>query len=144
MATKQETQNGLLQVWGHPASTKGSLTTTADQIAVNATSIPAKHFVELDAVFPSRLLVRWPAAAEAAAYAQDHPELSLGLHVDLGEWTYDNGEWFPLYTVVPTPDQRGNSDEPSSPAANSMRLYASEEKRSSRSTSDSAMSGHAR
>jgi predicted glycoside hydrolase/deacetylase ChbG (UPF0249 family) len=31
------------------------------------------------------LMVRWPAAAEAAAYAARTPGLSVGLHVDLGE-----------------------------------------------------------
>lgn len=29
------------------------------------------------------LMVRWPAAA--AAYARTHPELSIGLHLDLGQ-----------------------------------------------------------
>lgn len=50
------------------------------------------------------LMVRWPAAADAAAYARAHPALSLGLHLDLGEWVYRGGDWQPVYTVVPTDD----------------------------------------
>jgi chitin disaccharide deacetylase len=48
-------------------------------------------------VTSASLMVRWPAAAEAAAYGQEHLPLSLGLHVDLSEWVYRNGEWTPLY-----------------------------------------------
>jgi len=47
------------------------------------------------------LMVRWPAANEAAAYARDKSTLSLGLHVDLGEWAFGDGEWFPVYEVIP-------------------------------------------
>jgi predicted glycoside hydrolase/deacetylase ChbG (UPF0249 family) len=46
------------------------------------------------------LMVRWPAAVEAAAYARAHPRLSVGLHLDLAEWRYD-GEWRPVYEVIP-------------------------------------------
>jgi len=55
-------------------------------------------------VTSASLMVRWPAAAEAAAYAREHPALSLGLHVDLSEWVYRDGAWVPLYEVVPTED----------------------------------------
>lgn len=51
-------------------------------------------------VTSASLMVRWPAAGEAAAYAQGHPELSVGLHLDFGEWIFRCGEWVPLYTVV--------------------------------------------
>ncbi len=46
------------------------------------------------------LMVRYPAAAEAVAYAKNNQSLGIGLHVDLGEWTYNNGDWAPLYEVV--------------------------------------------
>ena len=49
-------------------------------------------------------MVRWPAAPEAASYAREHPSLSLGLHVDLGERVFCAGEWVPLYTVVSLQD----------------------------------------
>ena len=30
----------------------------------------------------------------------NHPELSIGLHLDLGEWTFDQEEWRLAYEVV--------------------------------------------
>jgi len=51
------------------------------------------------------LMVRWPAAGEAAAYARTNSRLSVGLHVDLSEWTVDKGEWRPLYERVAEDDQ---------------------------------------
>ena len=53
-------------------------------------------------VTSASLMVRCPAAVEAAAYARAHPALGLGLHVDLGEWIYRNGEWVARYEVVST------------------------------------------
>lgn len=44
------------------------------------------------------------AAADAAAYARARPSLSLGLHLDLGEWACRDGSWEPLYEVVPLGD----------------------------------------
>ena len=41
---------------------------------------------ERGVVTSTSLMVRWPSAAAAAAYAREHPALSVGLHVDLGEW----------------------------------------------------------
>ena len=55
-------------------------------------------------VTSASLMVRWPGAAEAAAYSRRRPELSLGLHVDLGEWAYTGGAWMPLYEVAPLTD----------------------------------------
>ncbi len=51
------------------------------------------------------LMVRQPAAAAAARYARAYPKLSVGLHVDLGEWVFRDGDWTLAYQVVPT-DQR--------------------------------------
>ena len=50
------------------------------------------------------LMVRWPAAADAAVYCRQHPRLSSGLHIDLGEWMFREGEWRALYEVVPLED----------------------------------------
>jgi chitin disaccharide deacetylase len=55
-------------------------------------------------VTSASLMVRWPAAVEAAAHAKTRPELGVGLHVDLGEWTYRNEKWVALYQVVPLDD----------------------------------------
>lgn len=51
-------------------------------------------------VTSASLLVRRAAARPAAELAARHPALSLGLHVDLGEWAYENNEWNCLYEVV--------------------------------------------
>jgi predicted glycoside hydrolase/deacetylase ChbG (UPF0249 family) len=56
-------------------------------------------------VTSASLMTRWLAAGEAALYAKEHPELSVGLHLDLGEWVYRAGNWVPLYTVVPLDDK---------------------------------------
>jgi chitin disaccharide deacetylase len=50
------------------------------------------------------LMVRWPAAVEAATYARRDPAISVGLHVDLGEWHYDGGRWVTAYDVVDNRD----------------------------------------
>ena len=55
-------------------------------------------------VTSASLMVRWPAAKDAATYAREHPDLSLGLHVDLGEWEFQGDGWTPLYTVVDSDD----------------------------------------
>jgi len=52
-------------------------------------------------VTSASLMVRWPAAVEAAEYARNRPGLSLGLHLDFGEWTYNDENWTPVYNVVP-------------------------------------------
>jgi chitin disaccharide deacetylase len=57
------------------------------------------------------LMVRWPAAVEASAYARRLPGLSTGLHVDLGEWTCHQGTWHALYHVVPVDDPAAVKDE---------------------------------
>lgn len=57
------------------------------------------------------LMVRWPAATAAAAYGRTRPTLSLGLHLDLGEWLYREGTWHALYQVVDTKDRRAVQDE---------------------------------
>ena len=49
-------------------------------------------------------MVHRQAAPEAAAAARQHPELGLGLHLDLGEWEKRNGDWHAAYEVVDTED----------------------------------------
>jgi chitin disaccharide deacetylase len=62
-------------------------------------------------VTSASLMVRWLAASEAAAYAREHPSLSIGLHVDLGERVFRAGEWTPMYTVVSLQDSTAIGDE---------------------------------
>ena len=44
-------------------------------------------------VTSASLMVRREGASDAAAYARRHPNLSVGLHVDLGEWIRIDDEW---------------------------------------------------
>ncbi len=55
-------------------------------------------------VTSASLMVRWGAAAEAAAYGRKTSRLSLGLHLDFGEWACRDEVWMPVYEVVSTED----------------------------------------
>src|SRR6185312_9264780 len=55
-------------------------------------------------VTSASLMVLQPASASAAAYSREHPRLSMGLHLDLGEWAYDGKAWVLVYEVVPLED----------------------------------------
>jgi predicted glycoside hydrolase/deacetylase ChbG (UPF0249 family) len=48
-------------------------------------------------VTSTSMMVLWPGAAGAGSYANEHPELSVGLHLDLAEWVYAGGGWVALY-----------------------------------------------
>lgn len=65
------------------------------------------------------LMVRWPAATAAAAYARTHPALSVGLHVDLGEWNFFQEEWQLAYQVVPYDDGAAVAQE----VSNQLRAF---------------------
>lgn len=75
-------------------------------------------------VTSASLMVRWPAAAEAAAYARRHPELSLGLHFDFSEWACWRGTWAPLYKVVEEDDAKAVTREAARQLASFRRLLA--------------------
>jgi chitin disaccharide deacetylase len=55
---------------------------------------------ETGVVTSASLMVRWPAAIEAAALARSMPRLSVGLHVDVWEWVYRGGRWEQVYAVA--------------------------------------------
>ena len=55
-------------------------------------------------VTSASLMVRWPAAEDAAAYARRRPGLSVGLHLDLGEMVFRGEEWVQTYEVVDAED----------------------------------------
>ena len=55
-------------------------------------------------VTSASLMVRWPGAVTAACFARRRPRLSVGLHVDLGEWAYRQGQWVSDYEVVARDD----------------------------------------
>ena len=55
-------------------------------------------------VTSATLMVRYPDARAAADYARTRDDLSLGLHIDLGEWEYVDDGWRLRYQVVDTDD----------------------------------------
>jgi predicted glycoside hydrolase/deacetylase ChbG (UPF0249 family) len=55
---------------------------------------------EQGVVTSASLMVRWPASEEAVAYANDHQDLSLGIHLDLGEWRRGEEGWENVYQNV--------------------------------------------
>jgi predicted glycoside hydrolase/deacetylase ChbG (UPF0249 family) len=55
-------------------------------------------------VTATSLMVHGAAASQAAAAAAEHPELAMGLHVDLAEWVCEDGEWRLLYEIVDAGD----------------------------------------
>jgi predicted glycoside hydrolase/deacetylase ChbG (UPF0249 family) len=71
-------------------------------------------------------MVRWPAAADAAAYSRAHPNLSVGIHVDLGEWAYRKDNWVPVYEVVPVDDVEAVKKEVASQVATFRRLVGND------------------
>jgi predicted glycoside hydrolase/deacetylase ChbG (UPF0249 family) len=83
------------------AAAKKYLIVNADDFGLSAgvnRGIIQAH--ERGIVTSASLMVRQPAAAEAAEYARGRPELSVGLHFDLGEWVYRDGAWVQAYEVV--------------------------------------------
>jgi predicted glycoside hydrolase/deacetylase ChbG (UPF0249 family) len=66
---------------------------------------------EMGILTSASLMVRQPAAAVAAAYARTKGRISVGLHLDLGEWIYRSAEWVPLYSVVSTEDAKAVAAE---------------------------------
>jgi chitin disaccharide deacetylase len=88
-------------------------------LIVNADDFGQSHAInrgiiaahEQGIVTSASLMVRWSAAAEAADYSSSRPDLSLGLHIDLGEWAWRDDAWVPVYEVVATDDPTPVRDE---------------------------------
>jgi predicted glycoside hydrolase/deacetylase ChbG (UPF0249 family) len=82
-------------------------------LIVNADDFGLSHGVnqgivvahEQGIVTSASLMVRPPAAPAAIDLARQHPELSLGLHVDLSEWEFRDGAWVAVYQVVDLDNQ---------------------------------------
>lgn len=70
------------------------LIVTADDLGlstgVNAGIVEAH---EHGVVTSASLMVRRPAAAEAAKVARRLPSLAVGLHLEIAEWVYGDGKW---------------------------------------------------
>lgn len=74
------------------------LIVNADDLGLCATvnaGIFAAH--ERGIVTSASLMVRQQAAAAAAREAEAFPALAIGLHLDLGQWDYVDGEWTQAY-----------------------------------------------
>jgi chitin disaccharide deacetylase len=61
--------------------------------------------VEDGIVTSASLMVRWPAAGDAAAWARSRPGFGVGLHADLGEWVPRDDAWACVYEVAPLHDR---------------------------------------
>ena len=77
-------------------------------IAINKGIIMAH---EEGIVTSASLMVRYGAAKAAAEYSSKNPSLGIGLHIDLGEWIYKDGDWSALYEVVALDDVKAVADE---------------------------------
>lgn len=49
-------------------------------------------------------MVRYPSAEPALRAAGEHPRLGVGLHLDLGEWVFRDGDWAQVYAVADLDD----------------------------------------
>ena len=56
-------------------------------------------------VTSASLMVRQGAAPAAAQATPRYPDLSIGLHLDLGQWDYENGEWLQAYLHCDSDDR---------------------------------------
>jgi len=75
------------------------LVVNADDLGLSAAvneGIFAAH--EEGIVTSASLMVRQGAAVAAAEQAPEFPDLAIGLHIDLGEWNYEVGEWTLAYS----------------------------------------------
>jgi chitin disaccharide deacetylase len=77
-------------------------------------------------VTSASLMVRGEGAAAAAEYARTHMSLAVGLHVDLGEWEYRDGEWHAVYEVVPPDDEHDARTEVNAQLESFRRLLGRE------------------
>jgi predicted glycoside hydrolase/deacetylase ChbG (UPF0249 family) len=73
-------------------------------------------------VTSASLMVRAPSAKAGVEAAREQPAMSIGLHLDLGEWKFERGEWVPRYQRAPLDDANLLTDEVSSQFAIFLEL----------------------
>jgi len=79
-----------------------TLIVNADDLGASAgTNAGIVRAHEEGIVTSASLMVDGPAAEEAARYARARGALSVGLHLDLGEWAYRDGQWVARYERLP-------------------------------------------
>jgi predicted glycoside hydrolase/deacetylase ChbG (UPF0249 family) len=62
-------------------------------------------------VTSASLMVAGSAAGEVAAWSGARPQVSIGLHLDLAEWEYRDGDWHSRYVRADTADHEQVRDE---------------------------------
>jgi predicted glycoside hydrolase/deacetylase ChbG (UPF0249 family) len=62
-------------------------------------------------VTSTSLMVRKPAAEQAVALARGLPSLAVGLHIDIGQWDYEEGEWRVAYERCSAHDRAAVEEE---------------------------------
>ncbi len=82
------------------------LVVNADDLGLSAAVNEGIFRAHTDGVVTSAsLMVRQGAAPAAAEAAPAHPGLAIGLHIDLGQWDYEHGEWIQAYLHCDTGDR---------------------------------------
>ncbi|HET7506932.1 MAG TPA: ChbG/HpnK family deacetylase [Solirubrobacterales bacterium] len=75
------------------------LVVNADDLGLSAAVDAGVFAAHAEGVVTSAsLMVRQGAAPAAAERAAEFPDLAVGLHIDLGEWNYEEGEWKLAYS----------------------------------------------
>jgi chitin disaccharide deacetylase len=82
-----------------------NLVVNADDLGLSeAVNVGIFEAHERGIVTSASLMVRQGAAAAAARASGEHPQLAIGLHLDLGQWDYEQGEWVQGYLRCDTED----------------------------------------
>jgi chitin disaccharide deacetylase len=82
-----------------------NLIVNADDLGLSAAVNDGVFAAHRDGIVTSAsLMVRQGAAPAAAERARGFPELAIGLHIDLGEWNYEEGEWTLAYSHCSSDD----------------------------------------
>jgi predicted glycoside hydrolase/deacetylase ChbG (UPF0249 family) len=85
-----------------------NLVVNADDLGLSEAVNEGVFAAHLEGIVTSAsLMVRQGAAAAAAQRATEHPGLAVGLHIDLGEWNYEEGEWTLAYSHCDGDDREG-------------------------------------
>jgi predicted glycoside hydrolase/deacetylase ChbG (UPF0249 family) len=85
---------------------KRLLIVNADDLGLSAgvnAGIAEAH--ENGIVTSASLMVRQAAAVDAVARMERLPSLAIGLHIDIGQWDYESGEWRVAYQRCPPEDE---------------------------------------
>ncbi|MGC8560022.1 MAG: carbohydrate deacetylase [Phycisphaerae bacterium] len=89
-----------------------SLIVNADDFGISSgTNLGIIRAHRYGVVTSASLMVLRPAARDAASYAADDSHLSVGLHVELGEWNFAQKQWRPVHASVNPRDAASVGEE---------------------------------